>query len=62
MIKTIQAVFEAALMSYLPFAFVFMDLNPVNWSNFGRGWCTGFFMFLLFIVAIRNMDEPKKPR
>ena len=46
-------------MSYLPFAFVFMDLNPVNWSNFGRGWCMGFFMFLLLIVAIRNIDEPK---
>lgn len=55
--RKIIAITEAALIAYLPNAFIFMDFNAANWSVSGRAVSVGFYLFLVFLIAIYESDK-----
>jgi hypothetical protein len=57
--KTIQALIEAAMISYLPIAFIYADVNPHNWTIGGRAWCVGIFTFLMFLYGVKRLEDSR---
>lgn len=58
--KTIQALIEAALISYLPIAFIYSDFNTANWPISGRDISVSIYMFLMFLYALKEVDDSTK--
>ena len=57
--KTIQAIIEAAIIAYLPIAFIYADVNPSDWTVGGRAWCVGIFTFLMFLYGVKQVEDSR---
>lgn len=57
--KTMQALIEAAMISYLPIAFIYADVNPSDWTVGGRAWCVSVFTFLMFLYGVKRVEDSK---
>jgi hypothetical protein len=48
------------MVSYLPIAFIYADVNPNDWTIGGRAWCVGIFTFLVFLYGMKRLEDSEK--